>query len=222
MPDDPTAIPAEDLAQLDDRWTVRYVRLLPAGVPRVWDAVTRAEELNVWFLPVVTIEAKLGGRCTTSWGAPESMAESWTVTRFEPRKVFELAHDEHAHQLLRFELEPVDAKTRLTFVNRLPVEMRPDDLDLADAHPHNKLLALPAGRDTPLRAGILEGYHLTFDNLGPFVAHEWNPGELEKISNALVARANATGGERFPNRDEPLSPLVEFYFDYIREHCPPV
>ena len=28
--------PAEDMAQFEDRWTVRYVRMLAAPVPRVW------------------------------------------------------------------------------------------------------------------------------------------------------------------------------------------
>ena len=55
-------IPAEDMAQFDDRWTVRYVRMLAAPVARVWDAVTQSEQLNVRLVPVAGVEAKPGTR----------------------------------------------------------------------------------------------------------------------------------------------------------------
>ena len=211
----------EDLAQFEDRWTVRYVRLLPAPVPRVWEAVTTAEQLNLWFVPVVTLDARLGGRCTLSWGQAGDEAEAWTVTRFEPRKLLEIGRDESDGQLLRFELEPVDANTRFTFTDRFDRRMRADDLELAAAHPDNKLLALPAGPDTPIRAGILEGYHLMLDALPRFLARDWAAGELERASASVVAQVNAARRVRFEGAEQPPSPLAELYYDHIRDHCPP-
>jgi uncharacterized protein YndB with AHSA1/START domain len=217
------------MARFEDRWTVSYVRMLPASVARVWEAVTHADQLNLWFIPVVTLEARPGGRCSFSWGGAESEAEPWTVTRFESpgragsagAAVFELAAEPDRFQYLRFELYPHDAATRLTFTNRFDCEMREDDLALAKAHPDNKLLALPAGPDTPIRAGILEGYHLMMDGLAPFLARSWAPGELAAESAAVVARVNAEQRVRFEGADQPPSPLAERYYDWIRDCCPP-
>ena len=75
MTTETASYPAADMAQFDDRWTVRYVRMLPVPVPRVWEAVTQSEQLNIWFVPVATVEAKLAGRCFFSWGAAESEAD---------------------------------------------------------------------------------------------------------------------------------------------------
>lgn len=211
----------EGLAQFEDRWTVRYVRLLPAPVPRVWEAVTSADQLNLWFVPVVTLEARLGGRCTLSWGQPGEEAEAWTVTRFEPRKILEIGRDDSDGQLLRFELEPVDATTRFTFTNRFDRRMRADDLELAAANPDNKLLALPAGPDTPIRAGILEGYHRMLDALPAFVGRDWEEGELARASAETVARTNAARRARFEGAELAPSSLAELYYDRIRDHCPP-
>ena len=86
---------------------------------------------------------------------------------------------------------------------------------------NNKLLALPAGPDTPIRAGALEGYHLGLDNFEAFLTHEWAPGDFAKISASLVAQANTQKRERFEGAENPPSPLAELYYDYIRDHCPP-
>ena len=221
MADDPTSVAEEDLARFDDRWTVRYERLLPAPVPRVWEAVTSAEQLNLWFVPVVTLDARLGGRCKLSWGQPEEEAEAWTVTVFEPRKVLEIGASGSGGAFLRFELEPVDANTRFTFTNRFDRNMRAEDLELAAAHPDNKLLALPAGPDSPIRAGILEGYHLMLDAFPAFLARAWKEGELAGASAAVVARANEVQRVRFEGADAPPSPLAALYYDHIRRACPP-
>jgi uncharacterized protein YndB with AHSA1/START domain len=221
MVTDVSRIPEEDLAQFVDRWTVRYVRLLSVPVPRVWEAVTTAEQMNLWFIPVVSLEARLGGRCSFSWGQAESDAIACTVTRFEPMKVFEVATDADPESILRFELEPVDAKTRFTFTDRFSRIVPPDALALAAASPGNKLLALPAGSDTPIRAGILEGYHLVMDGLGEFLSRDWAPGEIARASAEAVARANRDRREPFEGAEQPASPLAELYYDYIRERCPP-
>ncbi len=216
-----TRIPVEDMACLVDRWTVRYVRLLPVPVPRVWEAITVAEQMNQWFVPAVTLEARLGGRCTLSWGRAHAEAESWTVTGFEMRKRFELTRDGGEQQFLRFELEPVDAKTRFTFTNGFDRKMREDDLALAADHPDDKLLSLPAGLDTPIRAGILEGYHLMMDGFGSFLARDVTDADHARASEALVAELDSGRAERFSTASRGPSPLAELYYDYIREQCPP-
>lgn len=115
----------------------------------------------------------------------------------------------------------MDANTRFTFTDRFSRRVRADDLALAEANPDSKLLALPAGPDTPIRAGILEGYHLAMDAFREFLSREWKPGELEQASAAVVARANADRRVRFEGAEHGPSPLAELYYDYIREHCPP-
>jgi uncharacterized protein YndB with AHSA1/START domain len=213
------AIPG--MAEFDDRWTVRYVRLLPAPMVRVWEAVTSSEQLDVWFVPVSRVEPELGGRCSFSWGRPESEAETWTVTEFRPKRILQMSREPDHFQFLRFELEPVDGATRLTFVNRFARETSAEDLARARANPGNKLLALPAGTDTPIRAGILEGYHLIFDELGRFLATAWRPDALREASARNVATANTLGPAGFgddPQREP--SALAAAYYDHIRDHCP--
>ena len=77
-----------------------------APVPRVWEAVTQSEQLNIWFVPVARVEAKLGGRCFFSWGAAESEDEPWIVTQFDPKKVFQISGDGEHDPFLRFEARP--------------------------------------------------------------------------------------------------------------------
>lgn len=211
----------EDLAQFDDRWTVRYVRLLPVPVPRVWEAITRAEQLNVWFIPVVEVDARLGGRCSFTWGGAESAAEEWTVTHYDPMKLFQIGREPDREQFLRFELEAVDAQTRFTFIDRFNRRMSAEDLALADANPGNELLELPAGRDTPIRAGILEGYHLMLDAFGDFLTRAFAPGELEAASARIVTLANAQDRQPFEGAHQPPSPLALRYYEHIRDNCPP-
>lgn len=216
MPDPPARASAPDMAELDDRWTARYVRILAAPVSRVWEAVTRAEALNLWFVPVVEIEPRVGGRCTFSWGRSRAEREPWTVSCFEPLRVFEVRSDRDSDQFIRFELEMMDASTRLTFVNGFPRAVSEADLELARANPGNKLLALPAGLDTPIRAGILEGYHLALDGLGAHVTRDFAAGELEASSRRAIEGVEASRSERFPNRDVEPSALARAYFSLLR------
>ena len=45
-----------DLASFDSRYTMRFVRVFPQPIERVWEAVTRAEQLDVWLMPVTEID----------------------------------------------------------------------------------------------------------------------------------------------------------------------
>src|SRR5437763_7901583 len=72
------------LCEFVDRNTVRFVRRYPHPVERLWAALTEAEQVSAWFLPVATLEAKLGGRY--SLPTPNGPLEG-VFTEFEPPRL---------------------------------------------------------------------------------------------------------------------------------------
>lgn len=209
------------LATFDDRWAVRYVRLLPAPVHRVWQAVTSSEQLNLWFVPVARVEAKLGGRCAFSWGEPEA-ADEWTVTELDPPKLIQYTADgAGGGQYLRFELEAIDAKTRLCFIQAYGPEHR---MPAHVLESEDKGFSRPAGEDTSWCPGILAGYELACDALVAFLEDGPTEDRIREVSDDIVTRANAR--EPLPSpyvrEGESYAQIVDLYYEHIRDACPPV
>ena len=230
-----TALNRDDLASFVDRWTMQHVRVLPFLIERVWTAVTTQDELNAWIVPIARVEPKFGGRASFTWGRPESEpqagdgnSESHNVVIFEPPRVIRFQPPQNESDPLReryfqFELEMIPEGTRFTFIRRFPPEYRQDQTEF---DPSSRDSALPAGSDTPWRPGFVAGFHVMFDDLGSFLAEDWSAERIRKESTRRVDMVNGTleGGLNPSNVkviDDRWGELVEVYYEYIRDNCPP-
>ena len=61
------------LGQFLDRYTMRYERFYPHPVERVWRALTSAEALDAWMMPITHVEARAGGPFSISFGGSEEI-----------------------------------------------------------------------------------------------------------------------------------------------------
>jgi uncharacterized protein YndB with AHSA1/START domain len=204
-----------DLASFDDRYTMRYVRILPHSIERVWEAVTVAEQLNVWLMPVTEIEPRLGGRCHLSWGGPRDVSNEGEVLVFDPPR---RARYGSADAAIEFQLEPADGGTRFTFLQLFSTEFRHAAMDDQPGG------GLPAGPDTPWRPGFVAGFHVAFDTLHRFLDEHWSQERILTESARVVEIANHPGGkESFEALADhgKWRDLVDVYEKIIREQCPP-
>lgn len=67
----------------DGRPAVRFERRFRHAIERVWDAVTRPEEISQWFPSTVSFEPRRGGTIRFS-GDPNVEASTGTVLAFDP------------------------------------------------------------------------------------------------------------------------------------------
>jgi uncharacterized protein YndB with AHSA1/START domain len=110
-----------DLGQTFHVLAVRFERLLPGPVQRVWDHLTECEKLSGWFGADGTLEPKEGGRVNfmgghirgfvTQWRPPRRLVYTWNV--FSPGEV-ESAYPE---SYLTFDLEEDGGGVRLVFAH---------------------------------------------------------------------------------------------------------
>ncbi len=201
----------QSLCSFDDRWTMRWTRLFHVPLQRVWQAVTTSEELDIWFMPVCRVEARLGGAAQFSFGGPARASDDWRVTRFEPLEGVEYSNGELYR--MRFELAAIDAATRFTFIERIHPEFR--------ARLEADGVVLPLAPGTPWSPGTAAGYHLMFSSLDCFFAADLSRERIEAASAALVAHANE--GDRSELEQDPdgdHARLTAAYHDFIRERCP--
>ena len=122
------------------------------------------------------------------------------------------------HQYLRFELEAIDATTRLCFIQGFGPGYR---MPKAILESQEKGFARPAGDDTSWCPGIMAGYELACDALVAFIAEARTEDEIRKASAQMVECANAR--ETLPTpyeSDASHGDLVDRYYDYIRDECP--
>ena len=99
------------LGTWDSRYAMRHVRTYPHPIDLVWEAVTTAEHLNAWMLPKWTVDLRIGGVCTATYGDtadPPAFKVDHVIIELDPPRVVDYGG-------LRFELEPVDGgnSTRL-------------------------------------------------------------------------------------------------------------
>ena len=76
-----------------DRNTFVYERRYAHPIDRVWEAVSTAEHLDVWMLPISKVERRLGGAASFTWGSTDESgpADTATVRVWEPPAAVEYA-----------------------------------------------------------------------------------------------------------------------------------
>jgi uncharacterized protein YndB with AHSA1/START domain len=188
----------ENLATFDHRHAMRHVRTYPHPIERVFEAVSTAEHLDAWMLPHCRIERRKGGAWAMTFGGPDlEQAITGTIVAWDPPRLVDYGG-------MRFELERVgEGETRLTFTHTFApgFEHPPSDQPGAD---------LPGGPGTPWRPGFVAGFHLMFDDLGPYLA-----GTLQRAD--LID--NAAPGHHGIHEPQWLD-LLEVYRRHIRDTIP--
>jgi uncharacterized protein YndB with AHSA1/START domain len=97
---------------VDDRPTLRFERRLAHPEEKVWEAITRPDELEHWFPTAVTIDLRVGGRMSFSFRQQRTLDGKelpqleGEVTDLDPPRLFAFYWGEDH---LRFELEPAEA-----------------------------------------------------------------------------------------------------------------
>lgn len=143
-------------ARFIDRYTIEYVRTYPHPIERVWRAICDPAQMSIWFAPI-TFEPCLGGAYRALW--EENSMFQGVITAFEPPRLLRFGGPHPGVDALwQYELEPMGAGTRLTFMQRIPSG-------------HEMLAQWPLDpqeppRDTPWRPRTLSGWHLSLDHLG--------------------------------------------------------
>lgn len=105
-----------------------------APIARVWDAITKAEEVSQWFGDITDIELIPGGKARFGWSDHDAVYEAVVTEVDEPyRFSYSWAHfankpydAELAHHV-EITLEDVDGRTRLTLIESGFARL-PDDL----------------------------------------------------------------------------------------------
>jgi uncharacterized protein YndB with AHSA1/START domain len=106
------------LAEVDGRWQLRFVRTLAHPRAEVWRALTEPEHLAAWFPQEMQGERAVGARLRfVSRDVPDADAFEGEMLVFEPPSVLEFSWGDDR---LRFELEPLgDDHTVLTLIDTI-------------------------------------------------------------------------------------------------------
>lgn len=99
------------LTQLEDRWQLRFTRELHHPPDKVWRALVEPDHLEAWFPTTVEGDRAEGATLTFSFREDEAPPMQGEMVTYQPHSVLEFKWGE---DLLRFELEAVDAGTLLT------------------------------------------------------------------------------------------------------------
>jgi uncharacterized protein YndB with AHSA1/START domain len=105
------------LEESDGRWRLRFARRLPHRPEKVWQALTVPEHLSVWFPTDIEGERAKGAPLKFRFHNGEGPTIEGRMLTYDPPRVLELLWGDE--ETLRFELDPVDGGTLLTFVNTL-------------------------------------------------------------------------------------------------------
>ena len=188
----------ENLATFDHRHAMRYARVYPHPIERVFEAVSTAEHLDVWMLPHCRVDRRLGGHWAFTFGGPD-LAEAVTgaILAWDPPRLVDYGG-------MRFELEALAKDlTRLTFIHTIAGK--------ADNKPSNQIGGdLPGGPDTPWRPGFVAGFHAMLDDLAGWLDGTLQPPEL--IDGAHPAHRGV--------HEPRWLALVDVYREHIRQTLP--
>jgi uncharacterized protein YndB with AHSA1/START domain len=152
----PQAMADGTVEQIDGRYVLRFERRFKHSVERVWDAITRPEQITEWFGEgEVTLDLVEGGKFHMRTTGPPELVEAVikeagedalvardTVLRVEPPRRFEHTFGSDPDSIARWELQPEGDGCLLTLTHT-----EPPAFDLANAP-----------RD-------LGGWHTLLDNL---------------------------------------------------------
>jgi uncharacterized protein YndB with AHSA1/START domain len=132
----------------DGRYVISFERRLAHPVARVWQALTRPDELIAWW-GEADVQLEEGGRFDVRWLNTDEEGRTAemhaTIAKLEPERLLLLDGDVHGR--LRWELTPDGEDTLLSF--RSTVELEPEFLTKVPAGWHFHLDAL----DRHLRGG---------------------------------------------------------------------
>jgi uncharacterized protein YndB with AHSA1/START domain len=111
----------EENGQVVDETAVRFERVLPGSIERVWNHLTDGEHLAGWLIPG-TIEPRSGGEVNlanghirgvvTQWKPPRQVIYTWNV--FSPGEV----ESRYPESYVMWELKPQDDAVLLTLTHR--------------------------------------------------------------------------------------------------------
>ena len=116
---------------------VRFERVLPHPIAKVWAALTEPAGLAAWLAPG-TIDLAPGGRARLEFTTTSHVVDG-AVLAVDPPVLLEYAWGDHG--TVRWELSPAAGGTRLVLTHALPEADAPP-LFLAGWHTHLELLAL--------------------------------------------------------------------------------
>lgn len=102
------------LSQHDGRWQLTFYRHLPHPPEKVWRALTEAEHLAAWFPTRIDGDRTQGAALRFVFPNREGPTLEGEMTIFQTPKVLEFTW---GPDIVRFELEPLRAGTRLTLVH---------------------------------------------------------------------------------------------------------
>ena len=123
------------LQEIDGRYVLHFERRFPHPVERVWNALTRPEQLAQWYGGATEIELELveGGRYDIKTTGPPELVEAIvreagedaletrdTVLRVDPPRVFEHTFGGDPDSIARWELEPDAHGCRLLLTHTEP------------------------------------------------------------------------------------------------------
>ncbi len=152
-------------AQFVDPWTLVYERTYPHPIERVFEAVSTGEHLDAWFIPTSTVERKVGGACSFTWGGPPGPGHAGTVTHFDPPRLIRYTLREwpdDPEQYLQFELEATAEGTRLRFTH-----------------------AFRQGSPNPWRTGFTTGFQSSLRTLGKYLQGIWTRADMDALLAGL-------------------------------------
>ena len=142
--------------EIGDRYVLRFEREFAHPVGKVWSMLTESDRIGRWLALAESgeIELRVGGRVHLAGEGIES-----TVTEVEPQRV--LAYGWRTADwdggVIRFELEPTTAGTRLIFTHDM------SRLTEDQARGFRERIELPEGWEQ--LSSTLAGWHTIFDRL---------------------------------------------------------
>jgi len=110
-----------NLERVDDRWRLRFVRMLPHAPEKVWRALTEEEHLAAWFPTTIEGEFRKGAPLRFRFRGDEALPESGEVIECDPPRVLEFTwgfsgEEDDRPEQSRIELVPEGDGCRLTFL----------------------------------------------------------------------------------------------------------
>jgi uncharacterized protein YndB with AHSA1/START domain len=149
---------------IDGKPAVRFERVYPHPVERVWRSVTVPEEMAVWFPSTVEVDLREGGAMRFTFDPHLAEPMDGEVVELDPPKVFAFLWGK---DLLRLELAPEGEGTRLTLLQTL---------------------------DEDEAARNAAGWHVCLDKLAGKNDTDWEPLYEEYQRRGVPAGAEIPGG----------------------------
>jgi uncharacterized protein YndB with AHSA1/START domain len=194
----------QDLGTFIDRYTMRYERFYPHPVDRVWRALTSADALDAWMMPLNQVEARPGGKFSFSFGDPNDVGNPGSIGDFREEEVVDYVFENGSR--MRFEIEAVEGGTKLAFIHSFTPQ---EEFAAMEGDPGGDL---PGGKDTPWRPGFTAGFHLCLDNLRSYL-------DDPKAMNVDVQREALDRHHEGAHATDWLE-LIDVYRKHIKETIP--